>query len=85
MIHNRALPKEAPYCFYGYFMLKRTIRVAQMLYILLWKILHVILQCHHIFSEIGYNNCRNTIQILFILYHECVGNPICYSPSVIIN
>ena len=35
MIHNRALLKGAPYCFYGYFMLKRTIRIAQILYILL--------------------------------------------------
>ena len=35
MIHNRALLKEEPYCFYGYFILKRTIRIAQMLYILL--------------------------------------------------
>ena len=35
MIHNRALPKGAPYCVYVYSVLKCTIRVAQMLYILL--------------------------------------------------
>ena len=35
MIHNRALLKEAPYCFYVYSVLKCTIYVAQMLYILL--------------------------------------------------
>ena len=35
MIHNRALLKGASYCFYVYSVLKRTIRIAQMLYILL--------------------------------------------------
>ena len=35
MIHNRALPKGASYCFYVYPVLKCTIYVAQMLYILL--------------------------------------------------
>ena len=35
MIHNRALLKGAPYCFYVYSVQKCTIYVAQMLYILL--------------------------------------------------